>query len=1636
MKKIFYILASAIVALGAVACNNELDENINANTSVDGIALRATIDEATRVTIADRVDGKHAISLDQTDVLVGYGVKAGVAGATSYEFTYNAENQLFECINREIRKDLLEGGYDSIVFTVGEFDSSKGKAGIEFKAAVEPSKLAGTEPAEVALKMQSAVLMFESAYDVTFGSEPSIFSDGAATYSYTAAEGVQYIAVAPTTESVNFTYNIVGSVERNATFNGIVANTIYNLGTLSMVEATITTGEGTVVKFNTLAEAVASAKNGETVVLVNDLVLEAPLAIAAENNLTLDLNGKTISGTSTESATYALIDNKGNLTIQNGTIAFHTDAYSASNGYASNTISNNGVLVIKDGALIENTSEGGACYAIDNYGGSTCTIEGGEVKALKTAVRIYQYSATQPATTLNVTGGTITAEKGYGINTNTAVPNYTINITGGTVNASYPGYDLGIYLKSSDDKGTDNFKVNISGGTFTGGLGINGKTCSFITAENFAISGGNFGGCGVECWGDVAEGFITGGTFAKDPSAYVVYSKKASFDEGTNIYSIVDKAPIATIEGKEEFIFETVEELFKAIEAGDKATINAGEYGQFPVADLQGKEGVVINAEGAVFDAGNSATHLNLKGVTIKGATFTAENIRGDVGTITGAINGTYENCTFTGDWGALRYCYTEEGETLVFTNCVFEGETYGVHFDGGKGKIIFNNCEFYGFNALGGAIELVTFNGGLFGHKEGGSSYNGINLYGNTIMNDVNFKWGAQGVTEWCHPRGATKSYSFDGVTVNGATLTYKDINVPCALTIDGEIYMPWANEIVLDGNKVTVVNVEATTGTTIKGNGIVVLEPATINTAEGNAITLAEDANVTLVLNGEQNITAAKNAIYVPAGATLNIEGDANTKATIEAKAGSAIGGAAANISINGVGSLSATANGTQAFGIGGNGATVKIENTTIDYVAGGMVQALFVNDTKYGKSEPEGGAAIGGADIDIIGSTITKAEGGSKAAAIGAQYWQSTNINIENSTLGDIFGGNASAAIGGSRYGSDSKYNVEITIKGSTVKNAVGGQAGAGIGSGYDVHCDGQNYNAVNNIVIENSNITAKGGYSAAAIGTGYHAAYLTGSITNSTINGATQGETYYKDGYTTTQTIGYGIVDPAREFSGNNAKINFTVDGELISAPAIVVSKEKGVSKLADNSEYFLDKVAALQWFAEQVNTNGNTFKGATVKLTADEYDLAGISQWIPVGNVGATQFAGTFDGQGATIKNLKSINSVNTIANYATGFFGWVGPNATIQNLNIVGADIAGLHYVAAVAGKLQENASVKNCRVEDATIEAVAYLWDTADQQNGDKVGAIVGYADLHCAIEGNTAKNITMTGYRDMGGIVGYAYGSVKSNKVEGITFNVDNEHNYKEYTMRSQYDINAIVGEAGKGATVANNTANGVVTNWGDVKAVRVYVYAMENSWAERWIYTWDANDTKYTGDWAGSQMTAKETINGKEYLYYELPIEAEGKELNIIINNGGKGEQSGDFKLGKINGDKYLLLYGSALYTITDKNNPEADKPAMPTILYLKPNANWKKDNARFAAYFFGAGEKWVSMTDSDKDGIYEVEAPAGYPNVIFCRMSPSATANNWNNKWNQTADLKAPTDGKTLYTVKEGTWDNGGGTWSAK
>ena len=111
------------------------------------------------------------------------------------------------------------------------------------------------------------------------------------------------------------------------------------------------------------------------------------------------------------------------------------------------------------------------------------------------------------------------------------------------------------------------------------------------------------------------------------------------------------------------------------------------------------------------------------------------------------------------------------------------------------------------------------------------------------------------------------------------------------------------------------------------------------------------------------------------------------------------------------------------------------------------------------------------------------------------------------------------------------------------------------------------------------------------------------------------------------------------------------------------------------------------------------------------------------------------------------------------------------------------------------------------------------------------------------------------------------------------------------------------------------------------------------------------------------------------------------------------------------------------------------PQARAAGDGTTVYLKPNGNWLMDGARFALYYFGdSGDGWGSMSDSDGDGYHEGSVPAGYGNVIFCRMNPGSSENNWDNKWNQTSDLTVPTNGDNCYTVADGAWDKGSGSWS--
>lgn len=130
--------------------------------------------------------------------------------------------------------------------------------------------------------------------------------------------------------------------------------------------------------------------------------------------------------------------------------------------------------------------------------------------------------------------------------------------------------------------------------------------------------------------------------------------------------------------------------------------------------------------------------------------------------------------------------------------------------------------------------------------------------------------------------------------------------------------------------------------------------------------------------------------------------------------------------------------------------------------------------------------------------------------------------------------------------------------------------------------------------------------------------------------------------------------------------------------------------------------------------------------------------------------------------------------------------------------------------------------------------------------------------------------------------------------------------------------------------------------------------------------------------------------------------------------------------------------LVVAGLAGIGANNDAPVKADAASIPasTKFYLTPNSNWKQSNARYAIYFFGNGDGWVSMTKvAGQTDLYEGVSPAGksFKNLIFCRMNPNTTANNWDNKWNQTADLTF-NGTSNHYTVKAGTWDKGGGTWS--
>ncbi len=289
---------------------------------------------------------------------------------------------------------------------------------------------------------------------------------------------------------------------------------------------------------------------------------------------------------------------------------------------------------------------------------------------------------------------------------------------------------------------------------------------------------------------------------------------------------------------------------------------------------------------------------------------------------------------------------------------------------------------------------------------------------------------------------------------------------------------------------------------------------------------------------------------------------------------------------------------------------------------------------------------------------------------------------------------------------------------------------------------------------------------------------------------------------------------------KEEAGNEYQ-NLTMDGIGITVIATqkdaehdsydnIYDADASYYSVNEQGEIIIDSAAGLFGFANEVNKNKNTFAGKVVKLVKN-IDLAGYD-WTAIGGVvsyPSVTFAGTFDGQGHTIKNMHVVELGND-GFASAGLFGSI--TGEVKNLTIDNANVVSSHYAGGIVGFSSTNVgmAITNCKVTNSTITSMPELVGEDKWDNGDKAGGIIGYMVVGDLVDGCTVENTTIKAYRDLGGIVGHAAGTVINNTVKNVTLEIDYTHNYKNYAEKAEHHANPVIGE-NAGATVSGNTVNG---------------------------------------------------------------------------------------------------------------------------------------------------------------------------------------------------------------------------------
>ena len=256
---------------------------------------------------------------------------------------------------------------------------------------------------------------------------------------------------------------------RNSTVNGVVnfAETTEVVGgTINPVAVAYWNNSPYYYSYNSLQGAIDTynTHKPDGVRVIRDIVLDETLTIAEDQTILLDLAGRTISQEKECTNSYAMIENRGTLTITgNGTISFKdTGAGDSSFGWGSYTVANYNTLVVEN-ATIENVTtlnENGVqhmyCAIHQGINAKSLTVNGGTIYT--NAYRTIR--ANHGAVVLN--GGTFQGQ----VWMHPFDANTSLTINGGTF--APQGVDgSSVYVENA----TYNVALAVNGGHFTTKIG-------------------------------------------------------------------------------------------------------------------------------------------------------------------------------------------------------------------------------------------------------------------------------------------------------------------------------------------------------------------------------------------------------------------------------------------------------------------------------------------------------------------------------------------------------------------------------------------------------------------------------------------------------------------------------------------------------------------------------------------------------------------------------------------------------------------------------------------------------------------------------------------------------------------------------------------------------------------------------------------------------------------------------------------------------------------------------------------------------------------------------------------------------------------------------------------------------------